>query len=313
MSSKSLGLLSSIFAYTVWGIQPLYWGLFRGYPLMTILAYRITWAALLLFIVVSSTGRAPRLRVLLRSRRSLVQTFLCALLIAANWLLNIYAAQSGQVVEASLGQYITPIFVICLGIFILKEPFRPLEVIALGLAVVGVAYLAIQLGRVPLVAVFLVLSFAAYTFLKKRFGIDPLISVTAETILLSPFAAAYLIYQGVISVMGGTGAAEAYALLRTPVIPNLLLTASTGAFTAIPLALFAFGVQQIDLSKIGFIQYYAPSLSLLIGVFLLGEPFTTAHRITFLCIWTAITLVIIQLSLQQLRTRARVRAQTPGS
>ena len=307
MGKRGLGLLSSLFAYTVWGIQPLYWGLFSGYPLMTILAYRILWAASLLFIVVSMKGDISRLRHLLRSRRSLVRVLICAVLIAANWLLNIFAAQSGQVVEASLGQYITPIFVICLGIFILKEPFRPLEVIALFLAVAGVAYLALQLGRVPLVAVFLVLSFAAYTFLKKRFGIDPLIGVTAETILLSPIAAAYLMYQGLLGGgVSGTGAAVAYTLLQTPIIPNLLLIVSTGAFTAVPLALFAFGVQQIDLSKIGFIQYYAPSLSLLIGVFLLGEPFTRAHQITFLCIWGAITLVIIQLFIHQSRSRRRV-------
>lgn len=284
MNSKYSGWISIFFVYTVWGIQALYWKLFTDIPLVSILAWRIIWSFLFLSAVLIATRRFKRILTLLKSPGILLRVALCAFLIAFNWLLNIYAAYSNQLVESSLGHYITPIIVICSGIFILKEKVRLYEAFALLTAIAGVLYLAVTTGRIPLIAVFLVITFAGYTFMKKTLDIDPVTGITSEVMLLAPFALIFLIYQG---FSGDGGVPEQMTA------SSILLTASTGIFTALPLVLFSYGVRQINLSRLGFIQYYAPTLSLLIGVFIFREPFSRTHLISFIFIWTAITIVIV--------------------
>jgi chloramphenicol-sensitive protein RarD len=219
-----------------------------------------------------------------KSGRKIFTVALCAFLIAFNWLLNIYAAYSDQLVEASMGQYITPIVIICSGIFILKEKIRYYEAAALLIAFTGVVILTVNTGKIPVIAVLLILTFSVYTFLKKTIVIDPLIGITAETALLTPFALAWLIYTAI------TGGGSDQNIFTNS--SRFLLTASSGIFTALPLVLFSYGVKKINLSKLGFIQYYAPSLNLVIGVLILGETFSELHLISFLHIWISILIVI---------------------
>ncbi len=276
------GIVAIFLTYTVWGLQPLYWRALSGVPLLQILAHRILWSLPILLGFVALTGRWKALGSALRDGRSLARIGLCACLIGSNWLLNIWAPLSGQVVEASLGQYTTPIVVVAIGIVVLRERPGPQAMVALVLACVGVAVFALGLGRLPLIAVLLVLTFALYTFLKKTSCVDSVAGVTAEMLALSPFAFVYL----VVMEFAGTGAAGK----ADP--GGWLLLGSTGLFTAAPLALFSYGVRRIDLSKLGFIQYYAPSLNLLIGVFAFGEPFSRAHLRGFPFIWAAVLAML---------------------
>ncbi|MDX9800003.1 MAG: EamA family transporter [Spirochaetia bacterium] len=168
MNNKNYGLVSILFVYTVWGIQALYWKLFQEIPLLSILAWRIVCSFIILSAVLIAAGKFNKIFIILKSPQILLRTALCAFLIAFNWLLNIYAAYSNQLVESSLGHYITPIIVICSGIFILKEKVKYYEAAALLIALTGVLYLAIITGKIPLIAVFLIITFAGYTFLKKH-------------------------------------------------------------------------------------------------------------------------------------------------
>ena len=278
-----MSLVCVLLVYTIWGIQPLYWQLFNDISLSHILAHRIIWSVLFLLPIVVLTKRWDKLIKVLQSLRLVLITFICAIAIGANWLLNIYAAATKQVVEASLGHYITPIIIIVLGVFALKESFQPYKFIATFLVVIGVVILTLYVGKLPVIAIFLVITFAVYTFAKKVTLIDPVVGITVETLILLTLA---IIYLYVKSFTGepffATGAAK-----------DALLLISTGIFTSVPLLLFSIGVRGINLSNLGFIQYYAPSLSLIVGVFIFHEQFSSVHLLCFGLIWIAILIVLL--------------------
>lgn len=292
VTQKNYGLISVIFVYTIWGIQALYSRIFQGIPLIQVLAHRIVWSVVLLIPLIIYTKKLKELINVFMTKQKIYYIIICSILIGSNWLLNIYAAYSNQVIEASLGHYITPIVVICLGVFILKENIKLYEILALVTALIGVAIITISFGRIPLIAVLLVLTFTIYTFLKKIMDIDSIIGITAETIILSPFALIYLTY---IEFVGD-------GVLFKSSFQDILLLISTGIFTAIPLVLFAYGVKLVNLSKIGFIQYYAPTLSLIIGIFIFKESFTRIHLISFSFIWAAVLIVLLYPFFKKLKT-----------
>lgn len=281
-SRQKIAVLFILIVYTVWGTQPLYWQLFGPIPLSHIMAHRIIWSSVLLLPIVMMTKRREQLRQIPGSLRRIAILILCALAIGGNWLLNIYAAATKQVVEASLGHYITPIAIILLGVFVLKEPFRLYKMIALALAALGAVILTVHIGRLPMIALLLVVTFVTYTFLKKTTPLGPLVGVTAETLILMPFAVLFLVYQHSRGVP--------FFFTNSP--KDVVLLISTGAFTSIPLLLFSTGVRWIDFSNLGFLQYYAPSLSLLIGIFIFRERFTPVYFLSFSCIWTAVLIVV---------------------
>ncbi|SKC86237.1 EamA family transporter RarD [Maledivibacter halophilus] len=289
---KNYGLISIVFVYTLWGIQSLYWKTLQEIPLIQLLAHRIIWSVVLLIILIIYTKRLKKLINAFMMKEKIFSIILCAILIGSNWLLNIYAAYSNQVIEASLGHYITPIAVIFLGVFILKENIKSYEIIALITALIGVAIITVNLGKIPLIAVLLVFTFAIYTFFKKSINIDPIIGIAAETIVLLPFAIIYLLYSKFLGKNMFIGSD----------IQDILLLISTGFFTAVPLMLFSYGVKFVSLSKIGFIQYYAPTLSLFIGIFIFKESFTKIHLISFCFIWIAILIVLFHPILKKMQT-----------
>ncbi|KDR94566.1 chloramphenicol-sensitive protein RarD [Peptoclostridium litorale DSM 5388] len=286
---KNLGVLSIIFTYTVWGLQPLYWSLLQGVPLIQLLAHRIVWSFVLLICMLFVKGRVHELIDVLKNRKKRICVIACAALISLNWLINIYSVYSRQVVEASLGQYITPIMTIFIGIFILNEKIDIFEAVSLFVALAGVLIMTANLGKVPLVAVLLIVTFVGYTFMKKTVDINPIIGITAEVSMLLPIALACIAYSeasGKGVLIGASGA-------------NISMLISTGAFTAIPLLMFSHGVKLVNLSRIGFIQYYAPTLSLILGVFIFKEVFTKTHLISFGAIWTAVIIAMISSCLKR--------------
>lgn len=292
---KKLPLLSVLFVYTLWGLQPLYWRFFHDIPLTHILSHRVIWSVVLLLPVILLTRRWSQLKALFTSIKTIGLTALSAVMIASNWMLNIYAVSTKQVVEASMGQYITPILVIFLGVFILKEKTQRHKILATLFAMAGVAMMTIHVGRVPVIALLLILTFTTYTFLKKVIQIDPMVGIAAETLIMLPFMVFFLIYQRAAGTPAFlTGSSRTIGLLL-----------STGFYTTIPLLLFAYGVPKLRLSNLGFIQYYAPSINLMIAIFIFGESFTPIHLLSFGLIWTGIAIVVLRPLGSEMRRRSR--------
>ncbi|MCR8631732.1 EamA family transporter RarD [Paenibacillus radicis (ex Xue et al. 2023)] len=272
------GVIYGILAYFSWGLLPLYWRLFESMPAWEILAHRIVWSLVFVAILVTAAKRWKQLKSVVPNLKSKAAVLLCSIFISCNWFLFIWAVNNGHVIETSLGYYMNPLISVVFAVIFLKERLSAGQWIAILLAGLGVLIMAIQYGTVPWVAISLAISFALYGLAKKIAGLDVLLSLTWETIIVFPAALGYLFYiQG-----SGTGTLSNLSGY------SLALLLLSGAATALPLFWFAQAAKLLPLSMVGFIQYIAPTTSLLLAIFIFHEPFAEAQLISFSCIWLAL-------------------------
>ncbi|WP_044437401.1 EamA family transporter RarD [Skermanella aerolata] len=274
------GVFYALGAFLMWGVLPL---LFRALQPATppeILSHRVVWS-LLMMIAIVLVMRSPRaVTRALSSRRQLGIYIVTTALITTNWLIFIWAVNSGHIVQTSLGYYINPVVNVILGVVFLRERLNRNQWISISLAILGVTSLVVNLGTLPWVSLTLAVTFGFYALIRKKEGIDPLIGLLIETALLTPFALSYLLWIGV----AGTG----LFTLAAPGMAALLLVA--GVVTAIPLIFFNFAAQRLKLSTIGLMQYLSPTMQLGIGVLVFEEAFTGVHALAFGLIWTALAI-----------------------
>ena len=274
------GVACGLSAYLIWGFFPLFFRTLAGVPPAEVLAHRILWAALLLLGLVMATGSGRQLRAAVTTPRTLAALCCSTVLICTNWFVFLHAVDSGQVLQTSLGYFITPLVSVLLGGLVLGERLRRLQAASVGLAVLGVAVQAWLVGEVPAIALVLAGAFGAYGLVRKLTGVRAVIGLTVEASLLSPFALAFMLY------LWRSG--ESSFLVGDQSI-NLLLVLS-GAVTAAPLILFGVAMLRLRLGTLGLLQYLVPTMHFLTAVFAFGEPFTGAHLVSFACIWTGLAI-----------------------
>lgn len=274
------GILSAALAFLCWGLFPLYFHAIGDVPAMQILANRMLWSLAFLLIVLGLRRQWSWLHQV-RQPRIFWSFVASALLLAANWLLYIWAVNNGHVIEASLGYFITPLVNIMFGFLLLKERLRPFQWGVIALAALGVAWLTWQSGSVPWVSLFLAATFGGYGLLRKTAALGALEGLSFETMVLFPLALAYV---GWLTLHGEN------AFLNTPSDTTRWLLIASGPITAIPLLLFANGARRIPLSILGLLQYLAPTIQFLLGVLLFKEAFTADRLVGFAMIWAALAL-----------------------
>ncbi len=277
------GQLYTFLAFLMWGLLPFYWKWLRAVPPVEILSHRVIWSGVLMGILVAVRHRR-QLRSFLadRTRRavSIAIVLLCAVTLAANWLLYVWAVNSNHVVESSLGYYFNPLVSILLGILFLRERPGKMELAALILATIGVVVVTISFGRIPWISLGIALSFGVYGLLKKIGHLGAAVGLWLEMAALFPAAVVY----AAVAVADGGGH-------FTSVSPNVTaLLVGSGAITAVPLLLFGAGARRVPLSNVGFLQYVSPTLMLLIGTLVYHEPFSTPQVVSFSFIWAALSL-----------------------
>ena len=275
-----IGVLSAALAFLLWGLFPLYFHALKTITPSEILAHRIVWSLIFLAIVLTVRRQWAWIGNLRSQPRVMAGFAASALLLSGNWLLYIWAVNSGHVIEGSLGYFINPLFNVMLGYLVLKERLRPGQWLAIGIAAAGVLWLTWQAGRMPWIALLLAASFGGYGLLRKTAALGALEGLSFETMLLFPFAAAYLVWM---ALHGTNGFADASIGVRW-------LLAASGPITAIPLLLFASGARRIPMSLLGILQYIGPTIQLSLGVFLFREEFTQERLIGFALIWSALAL-----------------------
>ena len=278
------GMLYAALAYIMWGLFPLYFKALQAIPSFEILVHRMLWSLVFVLIVLALRRQWTWLRDVLHRPRVLAAFTASALLLAANWLLYIWAVNNDRVVDASLGYFMNPLVNILLGLVLLKELLRPLQWAAVALAAAGVAWLTWQAGHPPWTGLALAVSFGAYGLLRKIAPLGPLEGLSLEALLLFPLAFGYLLY---LSASGHNS-----FLAVAPSTQWLLVAA--GPITAIPLLLFAAGARRIPLSLLGLVQYLSPSLQLLLGVWLYHEPFDSVRLVGFALIWSGLALYSVE-------------------
>ncbi len=280
---QKAGVIAATSAYLIWGFLPLYWKLVEEVPAGEVLAHRIIWSLVLITAVLAAIGWFPgvwkEIRHAFSTRKSALGITAAAFVISCNWFIFVFAVNSDRVIEVSLGYYINPLINVLLATVFLKERLSKVEKSAFLLAAAGVILLTFHYGYVPWAALALALSFGLYGLIKKTVTVGAWAGLMIETLLMAPFALLFLFF-----FRGESGGIFHYGWE----IGFLLV--GTGAATALPLLLFATGAKRITFSLLGFLQYIAPTIMLVLGVFLFQEPFSTGQLISFLIVWTGLVL-----------------------
>lgn len=278
------GILYALLAFTLWGLFPVYFKTLHQIGALEMLAHRMAWSLLFLVAVLTVRQQWRWLGPVLRERPLVARFAASAVLLSANWGIYIWAVNADHIVDASLGYFINPLINVLFGLVFLGERLRRGQWLAVAIAGVGVVWLTWQNGHPPWISLALGFTFAGYGLLRKTAKLGALEGLTLETILLFPVALLYLLW---LASRGANGFAAA------PFGVQLLLAAA-GPITAIPLLLFAAGARRIPFSMLGLIQYVTPTLQLLLGVLLYGEPFGRVQLIGYGAIWFALAVYSLE-------------------
>ncbi len=277
------GLAITAAAFVLWGLVPVYWHLLKAVPSFHIIAHRIIWSTVLVVAWLLLSSGLEWWRRIARQPRALAILALSSVAIAFNWGLYIWAINAGHVIESSLGYFINPLVNVLLGVVVLKERLHGVQWVAVAFAAAGVAWLTVAAGAPPWIALGLAFSFGLYGLLRKIVSVDAVAGLGVESLYLFLPALAF-------AAWGEHGHGGGF--LGDWGLRNDLLLVFGGVVTALPLIGFAYGVRRIPLSLVGILQYIAPSLQLLLGVWFFHEPFDQARALGFAAIWTGLLLFV---------------------
>lgn len=302
MTEAGKGVAALIAACTIWGLSGLFYKFLAHVPPIEILAHRTLWSLVFFTLLLLLQGRMGQLRLALGSPRSLAIVLFAALMISINWFIFILSIQIGRATEASLGYYLFPLVAVLIGRAVFAERLSRMQALAVGLATLAVTILTLGLGVAPWIALILSVSFGLYGLVKKRLSAGPVVSVTAEVLVLAPIACVVLLMA---HRDGGAFGAD---------LKDSLLLMMSGIQTAGPLMLFSYASKRVRMGTVGLIQYINPTLQFIVAVVIFLEPFQGWQIIAFALIWVALALYsAASVSLERAARRARVKASTSST
>jgi len=273
------GLTGILCCELIWGMLPIYWQSLRPIDSFVIIMYRVVLMALFCYIVTAFRMKTPKVfGPMFAGRKAFLTYFAAGIVIMFNWSLYIWAVNANYVIQTAMGYYLEPLIVCLFGVVLYKEKANKWKVTAFLFACAGIAVMIIGYRQAPLIAIGLAVSFAIYAAIKKSVFLDPLQSMLYETILLMPLCAIGAIYME-INGNGAFGNAAGY---------KIALLALAGVCTAAPLGLFSFAANKMPLITIGMLSYLSPSLSLILGIFILKEDFDAVQFSAFAIIWVGL-------------------------
>ena len=283
-SDHRLGMAAATAAFIFWGFLPIYFKWLGTVPALELIAHRILWAVpvLIVFLLIRDGRHFWRRMVL--PRKIILTLMLSGLLVGFNWLLFVWAVTHDRVLATSLGYFINPLVNVVLGFAFLHERLTRIQSLAVAIAAAGTIYLTWYLGGAPWIALALAVTFGLYGLVRKKLGVEPMIGLLWETLLLITPALVYFawaLFAGSLQFM-----------YHSVQLDLLLLMA--GLVTVLPLIWFNLAVQNLSLTNLGFFQYLTPSISFALAVFVYHEPFTRGHAVAFSCIWLALCMVSVE-------------------
>lgn len=278
------GIIFALMAYSMWGFAPLYFKAIAEVPATEILMHRVIWSFALMALLVAFTGQLGAVRQLLRNPKQLWTLVATAILVAGNWLIFIWAVNSGRMLEASLGYFINPLVNVALGMVFLGERLPKMQLAAVGVAVIGVVVELIQFGSLPWVSLALAVSFGLYGLLRKKVALQSVTGLFVETSLMLPVA---LLFWWQLD-------SPTADLTNNSLDLNLLILAA-GVVTTLPLLAFAAAAVRIPFYMLGLFQYIGPSLMFILATTLYGETLDPAMLTTFCFIWAALLMFTLDL------------------
>ncbi|WP_299937732.1 EamA family transporter RarD [uncultured Pelagimonas sp.] len=300
MSDAQRGFLAMLGACSIWGLSPIYYKALTHVPAGELLAHRSFWSLAVFAGVLAIQGRLGALKTAMGSRKAVVILIIAALMISINWGLFIVSVQIGRVTETSMGYYMFPLVAVAIGVVFLREKLTLWQWLAVGLATIAVVQLAYGLGAPPWISLILAVTFALYGLIKKNLSTGPVVSVTAEVVLIAPFAIGWLAWIH----------AQGQGQFGQDTTTSALL-AFSGVMTAFPLILFSYAAQRVNMSTLGLMQYLNPTLQFFCAVAVFGEALSQQHLIAFVLIWTALAIYSIS-SFRQESARRKSAITSPA-
>ncbi len=284
MKKEQKGLLLVLACYICWGMLSIYWGFLKEVDSLYVLAQRIFWSMIFMGAYLVIAGRVPEVMEVLKDKKRFRLCFISGVLVTINWGVYIVAVSNGHVLDASMGYFIEPIIVALIGVIAFKERLSKFEVITFALATVGVAYMVIKAGTVPVMALLIAISFAAYGAVKKQAAVSAQVSLFIETLCMAPIAIVFILYSeavgnGCIGVLQGA---------------EYLLIPMCGIVTSVPLLMFNIGVKEIPYYLSGILMYINPTLQFLVGLLYFKEVLDTTRLTAFGFIWLGVLFTVYE-------------------
>ena len=281
MQATQKGFILALATFIMWGVFPVFFKFIQGISATEVLAHRIIWSSVILFIVLIVTKKLTSLKRIAKIKKVILTLAITGILIASNWGIFIYAINQNEILATSLGYFINPLFSILLGSIILKEELSWALKLSIFIVFIAISIQIYALGKLPFISIMLPLSFALYGLLRKRLGVRTFEGLFIETMILSPFALIYLIYLSLVSN-------SEFGLNF-----NGIMLFLGGFITILPLLTFNASTKYLKLSTIGFLQYISPTLSMLIAVFVYNETLDLYKIISFVLIWISLAIAAI--------------------
>lgn len=289
------GILLAIFAYTFWGLFPIYIKMIAHVAPAEVVMHRILWSVPFGAIIIGLRAQWPAVRSALKDSKTRNWLTLSALFIGLNWGVYVWAVQIDQIMQASLGYYINPLMYVLVGVVFLKEALNKIQIGAVVLAVIGVMYLTVQGGQFPIISIVLAISFTIYGVVRKQVNVGGMPGLFVETLLLVPFAAIYLMWV----------AQQGNAAFTPSDMPTMGLLLLAGPFTVLPLLAFALAARRLNLSTIAFLQFIGPTIQFIVAI-MYGEPLDNDRLICFFFIWSAVIVFCIGAAQKQRRSKTPI-------
>jgi chloramphenicol-sensitive protein RarD len=279
-NSSRNGAFSAISAYVLWGFAPLYFKLLTDIAAGEILMHRVIWSSVILLVMIIAMRKWSQLVAVFKHPKLVFHLSLSASFLAVNWFLFIWAVNNDHLLDASLGYYINPLFNVVLGMLFFQERLRRNQLIAVGLAFIGVLIQLVALGTLPLISIVLAATFGIYGLIRKKLAVNSFVGLFIESLLMLPLAVIYWCYF--------VNSSTSNMMLNSSNLNVILIMA--GIVTTAPLLFFTAAAKRLTLSTLGFFQYLGPSIMFILATFYYQETLQTAELMTFICIWAALVI-----------------------
>lgn len=295
------GFLEGFFCQVIWGLMPLYWRLLSGESALLVLACRMAWSAVFIVLLSAFIKRA-RFGHLLRDRHACLTFLASGLITSVNWGVYIWAANSGHLLETSIGYYLCPLFNIFFGVALFKERMTPMQKLATVLAACGVTFFIANQGGAIWISFALALTFSSYGAVKKRAGYPALPGMGLESLITGVIGGSALMLGLAMPALWSIVPATPDSMAVSGQAATWALMVGAGILTAVPLLLYSAAANRIPMVVIGFLQYVGPTIALVLAVAFFGEAFTVAHGVCFGLVWIGIAAIAIE-AIRNSRTR----------
>lgn len=274
-----IGLISVLCCNTLWGFLPIYWQALKPIDSSVIIFYRVVLMFLVCFAACAlQSGIKGLFKPMFESKRKMMIYVAAGIVITLNWSLYIWAVNAGYVIQTCMGYFLEPLVVCCFGVIFYKEKANKWKKISMIFAFCGLLVMIIGYREIPFIALGLGLSFAIYSAIKKSVFLNPIQSLLYETLFLTPIALIVIVF------MENSGDST----LETAGGFKFFLLMFAGLATAVPMGLFSFAANKLPLITLGLCEYIAPSITLILGIFLFKEPFDVIQFSAFVVIWVGL-------------------------